>query len=178
MHGFIQSLQSRARETARKRCSLCRCFEAFQEIVNFLEPHVQNTGDSAFAWNSTRNEAAVFLSRDVGKKFTLSNCFLYKIIRQPRGYTPVYDEYKAMFAGCDAFNQKLHNNTFPYRLPSDTNMAQDKNIWNYLFTSCLVSSWNLWKAVLRNRDNECQLPSFTEFCNSLARGMIKKMCFH
>ena len=131
-----------------------------------MEPHVQDTGDSAFAWNSTRNEAAVFHSsrdKNVGKKFTLSNCFVYKSIRQPRDYIPVCDEYKAMFAGCDAFNQQLHNNTFLTGFQA-TPTWHKRRIFGIISLLRLVSSWNAWRAALRDRD---KLPSFTEFCDSL-----------
>ena len=107
--------------------------DRFTRIVNFLSPHVQNTGDSAWAWNNERNEAAVYHSsrdKNIGKKFTLSNCFSLTRVRQPRDYVPICEECRATFSGCDKFNQLLHNLTFPYRLPKDTNLAEAKNIWN------------------------------------------------
>ena len=104
--------------------------DRFARIVNFLSPHVQNTGDSAWAWNNERNEAAVYHSSR-GKKFTLSNCFSLRRVRQPREYVPIYDEYRSTqrtSLGVYKFNQLLHNKTIPCRLPKDTNLAEAKNI--------------------------------------------------
>ena len=72
--------------------------------------------------------------------------------KKPTDYIPVYDEYKSLFSGCNKFNQQLYGKTFPYQAPNDTNLAEQKNIWNYLFTSVLI---NVWKSVLTVRkDNE------------------------
>ena len=91
---------------------------------------------------------------------------------------PIYDEYKAMFSGCDIFNRQLHNRTFPYALPRDTNAAVEKNIWNYLFTSALINTWNAWKAILKQRDSDCPPPEFTDFCDQLAIDIVEKLCSH
>ena len=154
--------------------------DRFKTIVNFVKPQVRNTEDSAWAWNETRGEAAVYHSsrdKNIGK-FTLSNCFF--LLPQPqktRDAVPIYDEYKVMFSACDAFNQRMHGRTFPYRLPKDTNLAEQRNIWNYLFTSSIINTWNVWRAVLYNRDAECELPDFRQFCESLCLDIVDKLCF-
>ena len=93
-----------------------------------------------------------------------------------RRQVPIYDEYKAMLSGCDIFNHQLHNRTFPYALPRDTNTAVEKNIWNYLFTSALINIWNAWKAVLKHCDSPP--PEFADFCDQLATDIVEKLCFH
>ena len=151
--------------------------DRFRNIVQLLEPPVQNTGDSSWAWNEARQEAAVYhSSRDtnIGKKFTLTNCFERSSNPQPEDRLPIYDEYKAMFSGCDKFNQSLHNRTLPFRLPNDTNKARDKNIWNYLFTSAVINTWNIWKNVLETRSCESHLPDFQTFCCELAKDIVNK----
>ena len=120
--------------------------DRFRNIVQLLKPPVRNTGDSAWAWNEARKEAAVYhSSRDtnVGKKFTLTNCFERSSNPQPQNRVPIYDEYKVMFSGCDKFNQSLHNRTLPFRLPNDINKARDENIRNYLVTSAVINTWNI-----------------------------------
>ena len=151
--------------------------DRFRNIVQLLKPPVQNTGDSAWAWNEARKEAAVYhSSRDtnVGKKFTVTNCFERSSNPQPEDRVPIYDEYKVMFSRCDKFNQSLHNRTLPFRLPNDTNKARDKNIWNYLFTSAVINTWNIWKNVLQTRPCDSHLPDFQTFCCELAKDIVNK----
>ena len=153
--------------------------DRFASIAQLLSPGVRQQGDTTWAWNGERREAAVHhWSREtgVGKKFALSNCFTLTRQRNLPHKIPIYDHYKAMFSGCDAFNQQMHNRTFPYALPRDTAQAISRNIWNYLFTSTVLNCWNAWRSVLQSRDVECQLPSYVDFCNSLALDIIEKLC--
>ena len=80
--------------------------DCFATLVNFLKPHVNNTGQSAWAWNETMKEAAVYHYSQDKSIFTLSNCFTIAASPQPRDYVPVYDKYNSMFSGCDLFNNK------------------------------------------------------------------------
>ena len=118
--------------------------------------------------------------KNIGKKFTLSNCFFS--VRQPqtRDGVPIYDEYKVMFSACDAFNQRMHGRTFPYRLPKDTNLAEQRNIWNNLnlFTSSTINTWNVWRAVLHNRNAECELPDFRQFCDPCVSILWTSLAFN
>ena len=70
------------------------------------------------------------------------------------------------------------SSTFPYALPRDTNTAVEKNIWNYLFTSVLINTWNAWKAILKQRDSDCPPPEFTDICDQLEIVIVEKLCFH
>ena len=90
---------------------------------------------------------------------------------------PVYDEYKSLFSGCDKFNQQLYGKTLPYQAPNDTNLAEKKNIWNYLFTSVLINVWNVWKGVLQARDPETETMSFRDFCDDLSVRIVEELCF-
>ena len=154
-------------------------------ITNLLLPGVQNTGDSARAFNRERKEAVVFhkscdkiLARSLQCP-TASPCNTVQI----PATVCIYDELSMMntkrcflAASCDTFNQQMSNRTFPYALPRDTNTAVAKSIWNYLFTSTLLNCWNVWKTVLRNRDSECQTPSFQTFCDLLSKEIVEKLC--
>ena len=154
--------------------------DRFKRITALLTPSVQNAGESAYAFIGDRNEAAVMhWSRDtnIGKKFVLTNCFTRVPQKKPSDYVPVYDEYKSLFSGCDKFNQQLYGKTFPYQAPNDTNLAEKKNIWNYLFTSVLINVWNVWKGVLQARDPETETMSFRDFCDDLSVRIVEELCF-
>ena len=86
---------------------------------------------------------------------------------------PIYDEYKVMFSGCDKFNQSLHNRTLPFRLPNDTNKARDKNIWNYLFTSAVINTWNIWKHAA-NSPVRLPFARLQTFSCELAKDIVNK----
>ena len=154
--------------------------DRFKSITTLLTPSVQNTGDSAYAIHGPRNEVAVMhwsRNTNVGKKVTLSNCFTRKNQKKPTDYIPVYDEYNSLFSGCDKFNRQLHGKSFPYQPPNDTNLAERKNIWNYLFTSVIINVWNVWKSLLKVRDPEAAAPSFNTFCDDLSLGIVEELCF-
>ena len=152
--------------------------DRFTTLVNFLKPHVNNTGESAWAWNETRKEAAVYhysQDKNIGKKFTLSNCFTMAASPQPRDYVPVYDEYNSKFSGCVLFNKRMHGCTFPFPSPKRTNLATEVNIWDYIFTSLLINCWHIWRAIIQQRDNDAPLPDFAAFCNQLAISIINEL---
>ena len=90
---------------------------------------------------------------------------------------PVYDEYKSLLSGCDKFNQQFYGKTFPYQAPNDTNLAEKKNIWNYLFTSVLINVWNVWNDVLQARDPEADTMPFRDFCDELSVRIVEELCF-
>ena len=106
-------------------------------------------------------------------------CFVQLLCYDTQRYeVPNYDKYKAMFSGCAIFNRQLHNRTFPYALPRNANTAVVKNLWNYLFTSALINTWNAWKAILKQRGSDYPPPEFTDFCDQLAIDIVEKRCFH
>ena len=153
--------------------------DRFKNIVNLLKPQVSITGDSAWAFNSETNESAIYhfsCDKNIGKKYALSNCFDLRSDPQPKESVPIYDEYKTFFSGCDKFNQAMHNKTLPYRAPNNTHVAEERNIWNYLFTAILLNTWFAWKAILRGKNPEHQLPSFRDFCRELAIDIIRNLC--
>ena len=155
--------------------------DRFKRITALLTLSVQNAGKSAYAFIGDRNEAAVMhWSRDtnIGKKFVLTNCFTRVPQKKPSDYVPVYDEYKSLFSGCDKFNQQLYGKNFPYQAPNDTNLAEKKNIWNYLFTSVLINVWNVCKGVLQARDPETETMSFRDFCDDLSVRIVEELCFY
>ena len=80
------------------------------------------------------------------------------------GMMPIYDEDKAMFSGCDIFNRQLHNRTFPYAPPRNTNMTVGRIFVHF----CADQHMNGWKAVLKQRDSDCPPPEFMEVCDQLA----------
>ena len=97
--------------------------DRFRSMVNFLKPQVQSTGDVlGLGTKQGGRGSCCVLSRDknIGKKFTLSNCFFSVCQPQTRDAVPIYDEYKVMFSACDTFTQRMPDRTFPCRLPKDT----------------------------------------------------------
>ena len=71
-----------------------------------------------------------------------------------------------MFAGCDRFNQGLHNKTWPFKYSSDMMAGYD-----YLFTSLLMNDYNLYRDVGQDRLEF----SFKDFCKCLAIDIIKSI---
>ena len=146
--------------------------DRFATLVNFLKPHVNNTGQSAWAWNETRKEAAVYHYSQDTSRVSERNYSVCTIAAspQPRDYVPVYDKYNSMFSGCDLFNKRMYGCTFPF--PSRTNLATDVNIWDYIFISLLINCWHISRAIILHRDNDAPLPDFAAFCDQLAISII------
>ena len=104
--------------------------DRFRILTNLLKQQVNNTGDSSWAWNEAGGEVAVYhKSRDksIGEKFACPTALLRYPTKCAGMRYQIYDEYKAVFCGCDIFNRQLHNRMFPYALPRDTSTAVERN---------------------------------------------------
>ena len=133
-------------------------------LIALLRPGIRQQGDTTWAWDSEQREAEVHQwsrKTGIGKKFTLSSCFTVTPQR-PALQDTIYDHYRAVFSGCDAFNQQMHNRTFLYALLWDVKLFLATS-GIYLFTSTLLNCWNAWRSVLQSHNAECQLPSYVDF---------------
>ena len=89
--------------------------------------------------------------------------------------TSVY-RHKVVFSSCDAFNQRKHGRTFPYRLLKDTNLAERRNFGIIPFLHRL-SKRGTFGVIWNSRDTECDLADFRQFCHSLCLDIVDKLCF-
>ena len=150
--------------------------DRFASIAQLLRPGVRQQGDTPGHGMVSEEKLRSIIGpgkRGVGKKFALSNCFTLTPQRSLPDKIPIYDHYKEMFSGCDAFNQQMHNRTFPYALPRAGYFSQYMELSLY---KTVLNCWNAWRSVLRSCDAECEIPSYVDFCHHLALDIIERLC--
>ena len=152
--------------------------DRFKKICDLLKPSVTESGQTSIAYNSNTKEAAVFhwsLDKCIGKRLVMTNAFRLFAAPTRKGTIPVYDFYNAGFAGCDQFNHRMHNRTWPFPVRR-TKMGTDIACgWNYLFTTIVLNVWHIWIDI---EPDTRMAVSFNKFMQSLASGLVSSKIPH
>ena len=145
--------------------------DRFRQVCKLLASKVNQSGETAVAYNEITKEVAVLhwsLDTSIGKRYVMANTFTKYLGPTRKGSIPVYDFYNAGFAGCDQFNRRMHDKTWPFDTRR-TKMGTDiVNGWDYLFTTIVLNTWHLWI----NADLDRMPVRFNNFCQALASSLV------
>jgi len=157
---------------------LCAIQEGrFQSMCSLITAKVQKTGDREFAIREIEDQATelltLFSSPDnrIKRRWTLTNALIQKPNVRRKHHTPGFDEYEKNFSGCDVFNRKLKDKSWPHKYVAGEYSLELRAGHNFLLSCTLLNTFHAWKAAkFQNNKNS----SYLEFTQVLAKEIISK----
>ena len=152
--------------------------QRFEPIVALLTDHVQASGEMCFAVRQpdragdAKELATCFYSPDSkkGKRFTLTSYLVQVDHKRRKGHIPGFDEYQSNFSGCDSFNRRLHDKSWPHHYGGKSYSVEVQAGYDFLFTCALVNVHHLWKELSWN---DRKIESFADFTAALALELLQ-----
>lgn len=149
----------------------------FPNMCSLLDAKVQKTGDRAFAIREVEGEATelltLFSSPDnrIKRRWTITNALIEHQKVRRKHHTPGFDEYEKNFAGCDVFNRKMKDKSWPHKYTAGVYSLELRAGHSYLMTCALENTFHAWKSA--NLQMRSQV-YFLEFTQILAKQLIQK----
>ena len=173
LHGFLLFVQSGTRNSTAEERTLHCCYQTrlLQKNYRFAHSICSERWKKRLCihWGQEWSCSHVLVGGHQHREEIRSHKLLHSCTAEKAFWIRARLWRVQKFSGCD---KQLYGKNFPYQAPNDTNLAEKKNIWNYLFTSVLINVWNVWKGVLQARDPETETISFRDFCDDLSVRII------
>ena len=145
----------------------------FPIFAHLLTREQRGPGQCTSAYNNNTGESLTFYhshDKRVGRKIVYSTAFDLSEQKRPPTYIPIFDEYRALFSGCDKYNHAMHGKTFPHRCGGGKQNGFDGYVFDYMFTCSLINTHHAYQNISRRNSKKT---NFKNFCLSLAQELVQ-----